>query len=208
MWRQWLLLTGPLTGYKSCAPCQAGEGSVCRECACAIRCSVCLCVFEDDYVTRELPRWLVVVWAATPTADALILTLQGGEDFLWNIPLSSTTLTSVSCSHFPAPPQLLGCLPFCLSHLRLTSTRQCYPTEFPITPFTAAAHPWAGPPAPAQTPQTGRLPLGFLENHLPLSQQVARPSTTAAAAAAELTGSLWPSAWPPPLRMHFTLCSY
>ncbi|KAK9537329.1 hypothetical protein VZT92_004958 [Zoarces viviparus] len=44
-------------------------------------------------------------------------------------------------------------------------------------------------PTPPHPPTPGGLPLGFLENHLPLSERAALPRN---AAAAEHTGSSWP----------------
>lgn len=90
-------------------------------------------------------------------------------------------LLSLPCPSLP----FLACLPFSPVHI---------PPALPTASSTAAPHPWADPiagPLTGPTPQTGGLPLGFLENHLLLSEQPAQPRNTAA----EFTGTLWPWEW-------------
>ena len=156
-----------------------------------------------DCVTHRLLRRPVALRAAAPAADALVLTLEGRRRLLVNIPVSPTSLTSVSCSHFPVQPPptqpALVCLPLRLSHLRLASTRQCYPPSispaFPPNP--------AGPDHRSSTP-LGRVPLapapdapdwwtpsGF-PGEPPSIITATSPAQPRNAAATELTGSLWP----------------
>lgn len=84
-----------------------------------------VCVSEDGYVTHELLRWRVAVWAVTPAADALILTLIGScETFHFH--------PHCSYQHFlfllPCPPlPFFACFPFLPVHIPLlpSSTSHC-----------------------------------------------------------------------------------
>lgn len=157
-----LLLAGPLAGYKSCEPCQSGEGSHCGECVCvcvcAIRCSVCLCAWG----------WLCHTWAPPLAACCLNSdtnqqtpsSWKGGEGFLWNIPLSPQRSDQRFLFSLPCPSLLpLACLPVRLSHLHFASTPVLSSSISPPPHLPLLHTPWAGPMGPAPpTPQTGGLP--------------------------------------------------
>ena len=150
----------------------------------------CVFVCVKMTVTRELPRWWVSAQhhrqQRRPHPDAIgrrrilvkhsTLPHHSDQSFLFSLPCP--------------PPGFSPAFLFRLSHLRLASTHQCFILQhFPalhlLLLYTLGLVPWLQP----LTPQTGGLPLGFLENHLPLSErQVPAQNTTAA----ELIRSQWP----------------
>lgn len=129
-------------------------------CLCVIRpVRVCMCVKMT--VTHEFPRWWVSAQhhrqQRHPHPDAIgrrrllvkhsTLPHHSDQRFLFSLP----------CPHPGSSPAFL----FRLSHLRLASTRQCYPPAFPSTPSTAALYTWAGPLAPAPHAPDWWTPSGF-----------------------------------------------